>query len=244
MRELVAHRLSDIELPRPVSPATIMRMLYALGSTHDWRVTYPETAAGIAEAAGQDPLLTNESGAEITASLLVAVAFEASRLDPYSHGGGRVGLFRIRPPTYPRPEPNVLLLPRSAALVAIDLMRTSFSTCVRMPWEKRLAWFFDLGTPNTAPSGSALRRSSEVMRHGKQIFLRYFKPKFAAEAVMLQLGDGNIVEERGEDLRPAFAGAGRGREATSDGGRADAQASVPEYRAAALSSGKYLRRAS
>src|SRR5262245_31546498 len=103
-----------------------MRMLYALAPTLYWSKTFPESSDGIARAAIDDPLFPErEEGAELTACLLVAAAWAASRLHPYDHAGGRVGLFRLIPPRTlragQRMAPNLLILPRSASLVAIDL---------------------------------------------------------------------------------------------------------------------------
>lgn len=162
--------------PRAVSETVVVRILHALGAAQTWRRTYPETAAGIARAANTDPLFVDlEEGAELTACILVAAAWEASRLHPYAPGVSGVGLFRIRPPSEPRLRANLLTLPRSAAREAVRLMRTSSSVCTRMPWEERLAWYFDLGSTHLAPSTEARRRSSAVLVHAKQLFLHYFE---------------------------------------------------------------------
>ena len=152
-----------------------MRMLYALGAASPWNRTYPETAAGIARAATDDPFYPDrEDGAEITAAILIAAAYDASAFHPYAHNSGRIGLFRLKPPGFPKPSPSSLVRPRTASLFAIDLMRTSFTACVRMAWPERLAWYFDAGQGRAA-SASSIAQSIRVMTHAKKLFLRYFK---------------------------------------------------------------------
>lgn len=180
---------------RVVRTDVVVRILDGLGGALPWRSTFPEVAAAIARAATDDPILPDRAdGAELTASLLVAASWEASRFEPHDNAYGRVGLYRIRPPPFPT-MPNQLVMPRSASLVAIDLMRTSFDACVSMPWADRLAWYYDLGTDHKAPSRSALARSRRVLDHARRIFLRCFPPRAVPDESRPALDDGSVVGE-------------------------------------------------
>jgi len=107
-----------------------------------------------------------------------------------------MGLYRIpSPPT--RIRANLLALPRTASLVAIDLMRTSFTACARMPWSERLAWYFDVGTSHVAPSAEATRRSSRVLTHARDLYLRYFgdaRDSFSDPLETRSLSDGTVLD--------------------------------------------------
>jgi hypothetical protein len=107
-----------------------------------WIQTYSETADAIAEASNNDPLFAGEDGPMRTAALLLAIAYKESRFKPTAVGdhGHSYGLFQIQPQTA-NLTANVLLVPREAAPVAINLIRTSFRVCGHAGWHDRLSWY-------------------------------------------------------------------------------------------------------
>lgn len=83
-----------------------------------------EVSTAISEAANQDPLFpSKEEGCFLTAALLVLLAIQRSDVYPSKVAGKRMGLYQIEPPS-PMLNGKLLLNPRSASLIAIDLMRT------------------------------------------------------------------------------------------------------------------------
>lgn len=142
-----------------------MRAMFRLGGA-DKRTqgAYPEIAQAIARASTVDPLFPVESsGAEVTAAILVAVAWHSSRLQTYSRVGPYLGLFRLRPPIEPRVSARDLFLPRTSTLFAVDLLRWSLSTMRSAPLENRLALFRDWGRTKATPSDEGVRWSRECM---------------------------------------------------------------------------------
>src|SRR5262249_12230145 len=116
-----------------VTHAAIMSLLYTLRGAHGPARHYPEIATAFERAANTDPVIPGEHGPELTVCLLIADAWDSSRLEPYAMRGRRLGLFMIRPPISPKLPPGALTTPRTAALVAVDLMRTSVAHCARLP---------------------------------------------------------------------------------------------------------------
>jgi hypothetical protein len=122
-----------------VSASTVVQCLYAVGGPSVWSRTYPETGQAIALAANHDPLAPeHEAGAEATAALLLAWACRASRFQPNAVRGRGLGLFLIEPPTILNVPANRLTLPRTACLVAVDLLRKALESTAGGPWHERI----------------------------------------------------------------------------------------------------------
>jgi hypothetical protein len=203
-----------IAAPRPVSTSAILKIVYAVARGPGWR-EYPLIARGIADAATNDPLFPKElTGAEATAALLIAYAWDASRLLPYGRSGEHMGLYRIRPPTWPATRGDLLIDPRQASLVAVDLLRQSLERCRAMPIDHRLSWILDLGhrvgTPPTAMTRAdpiVIGRSERIMRHAIELFDRHFDGPAAISVATVQpnqrrlLGDGTVVDSEPQDTK-------------------------------------------
>jgi hypothetical protein len=135
-----------------------------------WAYSYGETSTAIADAANADPLSHDPDGAVKTAAILIALAKHESDFHPNAIGdhGASLGLFQIQPPTA-KVDGTLLLVPRTAAPVAIDLIRTSFRVCGKRPWEERLAWYA-AGGNRCADNKQALRASRDILNMAKYIF--------------------------------------------------------------------------
>jgi len=161
-----------------VSEIAVLAMLQFLGTEHYDR--YGEISRAIAEASSEDPLFPQRSdGAERTATILVSIAFYESRFHPNVIGdqGRSFGLYQIQPGTW-KIDGKVLLLPRTASNVAIDLVRKSFKACAKRPWQERLAWYAaSAGCETVHPK--VLGQSIERMLLADKLFRRFF-PEHAA----------------------------------------------------------------
>jgi len=160
-------------IAQAVSEVAILAMLNFLGSEHSDR--HGEISHAIAEASSVDPLFPQrEDGAERTASILVSIAFHESRFHPNVIGdqGKSFGLFQIQPGTW-KIDAKTLLLPRTAASVAIDLVRKSFAQCRKRPWQERLSWYAASATCETV-SPTVLGKSIERMLLADKLFRRFF----------------------------------------------------------------------
>lgn len=108
---------------------------------------FPEIATAISTASNHDPLFPHrKEGCAATAAVLVAIAWHESNFRPNAVGdnGESLGLYQIQPPTA-KIDGKLLLIPRNASYVAIDLVRTSFRQCKDKPWEERLSWYISSG---------------------------------------------------------------------------------------------------
>lgn len=152
-----------------VSPSVLIEAMYKLEPGVPWQNTFAESAEAIAEASNRDPLYTDELGGYRTAFLLVALADHESKLKPTAihPKSGAMGLFQIQPPTAhlvptgERIKGNVLLLPRSAAPIAIELIRVSDKICRAHPVEERLIWYAQGGgdcVPSRYPEVAPMSR--------------------------------------------------------------------------------------
>ena len=110
---------------------------------HTWLETYQETSEAIADAANAAPLFEGADGPMRTASVLLAIAFYESKFYPNAvdRDGHAYGIFQIEAKTVPELTANVLLVPREAAPVALNLIRTSLKICGKFPWSERLGWY-------------------------------------------------------------------------------------------------------
>lgn len=85
---------------------------------------YLEIGRAIQEAANQDPLFpSREEGCRLTAALLLVLAVKRSDMRANLVMGKHMGLYQLLPPT-PTLDGKLLLNPRTASLITIDLVRT------------------------------------------------------------------------------------------------------------------------
>jgi hypothetical protein len=131
-----------------VSAAWVMGVMNAMqpSAASPWWQSYGETATAIAAAANDHNLYPDEvEGPKLTASILLGIAFCESRFNPTAMGqkqsdGQAIGLFGIKPATAKQPA-NMLLLPLTAAPIALTLIKTSFRICNAFPWNEQLGWY-------------------------------------------------------------------------------------------------------
>lgn len=133
------------------------------------RVTYDETAEAIAMAANQNPIFPGKDGAVQTASFLLAIAYHESRFNPTAVGdhGASLGLFQIQMNTA-HVSANMLLVPREAAPIAINLIKTSKVVCGHFGWSEQLGWYCAGGNGckarGRAQSRSRVFLAGQIMR--------------------------------------------------------------------------------
>jgi len=163
-----------------IGSARVMSMLYGLEPMGPHVPNYGEISEAIATAATEDPLFPGrEDGSELTAAILVALAWHESRFHPNAVGdnGRSFGLFQIQPPTS-QTKAELLLLPRTASYIAIDLIRKSFIACQKRTWSEALSWYV---ASNGCPTHPVIvRKSMERMTTAKSVFLRFFPERGGA----------------------------------------------------------------
>jgi len=128
---------------RVVTAAMVLSLMLKLEPNGPHFNSYGEISEAIALASCNDPLFPNRpDGAERTAAILTALAWHESRFHPNIIGdqGRSFGLWQIQPPTA-KIDASLLLLPRNAAFIAIDLIRQSMMHCRARPWGERLSWY-------------------------------------------------------------------------------------------------------
>ena len=127
-----------------VTATWVLGVMNQLVPHADWKRTFPESAEAIASASNEHNLFPEEEfGAKHTASILLGLAYYESRFNPHAgmqHGGKAFGLFQIQVPTAKVPA-NLLLLPRSAADIALNLIEVSYRECKEFPWDEKLGWY-------------------------------------------------------------------------------------------------------
>jgi hypothetical protein len=130
------HSVDEPMIAEAIGQHIVLAMLRTLAPSSMYAHAFPEIAEAIATASNHDPLFPRrKDGCARTASILVAIAWHESRFHPNAVYNGSFGLYQIRPPS-PELSAKILLLPRDASYVAIDLIRTSFTR----PWGERSAW--------------------------------------------------------------------------------------------------------
>ena len=152
---------------RLVSSVDLTNLLYEVGSRSPQN---GEVATAIGDAANDDPLFpARADGAEWTAALLTAIGIKASGLHTslISIDKGAYGLFQIRVPKGYKVMANDLLLPKTAAYFAIDLVRQSILRSASRPVYERLQWFVD---PNgELPVQDSFRKGMEYMAFAEDL---------------------------------------------------------------------------
>lgn len=131
---------------------------------------YGEISEAITLAANQDPLFPEQvDGCARTAAVLLAISYHETRWNPALMGdnGKSFGLYQIQPPTA-KVSGNLLLNPRDASFIAIDLVRQSMFQCRARPWQERLSWYV---ASNGCPTHPVIvHKSVERMMTADRIF--------------------------------------------------------------------------
>ncbi len=166
---------------RPVTEAQVMKMLYTFNAPVTEIRDFGEIASSIAIASTQDPLFPEiEEGSEMTAAMLVALAWHESRFRRSAVGdqGRSLGLYQIQPTTH-RIDSKVLMLPRTASFVAIGLLKKSIRWCFlhHKPWRHMMAWYA-ASSDEGAQHPVIIQQSVKRMETAASIFLHAFgKPQ-------------------------------------------------------------------
>jgi hypothetical protein len=164
-------------LAEAISGAAVMAMLYGLDSHNPHVPKYGEISEAIATAATQDPLFPQRAdGSYWTAAILVALAYKESAFHANVIGdhGKSFGLFQIQPPTA-QVKAELLLVPRTASFIAIDLIRQSFYHCQKRGWEEKLSWYVASNGCPTHPI--IVKKSMDRMLLATKIMQRHFPEK-------------------------------------------------------------------
>lgn len=121
----------------------VVGLLTALQPAAPWQSTYEKTAEAIARAAESDPLFdVAEKGEERTATLLVALAWYESRLNPRakSKDGRSYCLYQVGKGYFPEPE-KALVDAEVCTRTAIKVLRHSLDVCRKRRPDERLAFY-------------------------------------------------------------------------------------------------------
>ena len=118
---------------QPVAYKFVIEQLYKLGATatHNIKSQFALVGTGITEAANEDPLLPHtKDGCKKTAELLLKMAWVRSGFNSTLRTGNLYGLYQI----YKNDDVNQIYLqiPKSASLIAIDLIREKFLSNLRL----------------------------------------------------------------------------------------------------------------
>jgi Transglycosylase SLT domain len=132
-------------LARPMSvPASwVMGLLAALEPSAPWSNTYEKTAEAIARVSESEPLFAvDDNGEERTASLLVAIAWYESRLNPAarSKNGPWYCLYQLDKSYLPDAQKS-LSDQEMCTRAAVKILRKSLAMCKARPLDERLAAF-------------------------------------------------------------------------------------------------------
>ena len=160
-----------------ITAAHVLKMLYFLEPQGPHVPDYGEISEAIANTSNQDPLFPQrEDGCLRTAAILVSLAWYESRFHKSVVGdqGKSFGLFQIQPPTA-KHSANMLLNPREASYIAVDLIRTSFGACRNQPWESRLSWYISSNGCPTHPV--IVKKSMSRMLTAERILKSEFPAK-------------------------------------------------------------------
>lgn len=158
-----------------VSVVSVLAMMRFLGSGSPHGPQFPEMATAIATASSHDPLFPHrKDGCERTAAILVAIAWHESHFHPNAVGdnGASLGMYQIQPPTV-QLDGKLLLLPRTASYIAIDLIRRSFQKCEGRAWDERLVWYAASGHVCTT-NRVIVEQSRTRMRTAEKVFRNAF----------------------------------------------------------------------
>lgn len=136
----------------------VVGLLAALEPTAPWSSTYEKTAEAIARVSESEPLFdVDDHGEERTATLLVAIAWYESRLDPgaRSKNGRWYCLYQLDKSYLPDAQ-KALTDPEMCTRAAVKILRKSLSMCKARPQNERLAAFMS-GRCDRGGAGSRYR---------------------------------------------------------------------------------------
>ena len=162
---------------RPVTGVQVMKLLYKFRGNDAAIRSYGEISEAIARASTEDPLFPHVAeGSEMTAAILVAVAWHESRFtrDAVGDQGKSFGLYQIQPPSG-RVNSKMLTVAREATFIAIGLIRDSIQHCLSKgrDWREALAWYAassDYGSKHPKIIGQSRTR----MMTAAELFTEFF----------------------------------------------------------------------
>jgi Transglycosylase SLT domain len=129
--------------PMSVPVSWVVGLLAALEPTAPWSTTFEKTAEAIARVSESEPLFAvDDRGEERTATLLVAIAWYESRLNPSakSKNGRYYCLYQLDRSYLPEPAKS-LSDPEMCTRAAMKILRKSLDMCKARPLDERLAAF-------------------------------------------------------------------------------------------------------
>jgi hypothetical protein len=174
---------------KPVTGSEVMKMLWSFKAPETSQRDFIEISEAIATGSTQDPLFPEiEEGSRLTAAILVALAWHESnfRRSVVGDQGRSFGLYQIQPGVH-KVEVKLLTVPRSATLIAIDLIRRSVKWCMAntRPWKHALA-FYAASSDAGARHPKIVEQSVVRMETAAKVYLVAFgKPQ--GEPVMERL---------------------------------------------------------
>jgi hypothetical protein len=133
----------------------------------------------MADAANADPLYAErEDGAARAVSILGAIAWYESgfKASAVGDGGRSFGLFQIMPSVW-KLDSRDLLSPKTAAPVALSLVKRSFRECKKQPWAHRLAWYAASSTCDPGKVHPKVLAQSALRMHLADKLFRQFFPE-------------------------------------------------------------------
>ncbi len=163
-------------------------MMYGFPSTFAAIRDYGEVGPGIARAATEDPLFpTRPEGAEATACLLVAWAWEATRFMKTAASSPSIGIYALRPP--PGASAVSATIAFEASLVAIDRMRESMLFSRQRAWHERLAPFVAECRGEKGPLPKVLEESLRVATLADSLLSQHYLTKSVSrfKALLLEV---------------------------------------------------------
>lgn len=164
-------------IARAVTGSQVIRMLYKFRANEANIRSYGEISEAIAKAATEDPLFPYvEEGSEMTAAILVSVAWHESMFNRAAVGdhGRSFGLYQIQPPTA-KVDSKLLTVARQASFIAIGLIRESIRHCLEQgrDWTEALAWYA-ASSPYGSKHPKIIKQSEKRMQTAAELFLEFF----------------------------------------------------------------------
>jgi hypothetical protein len=126
--------------PLLVSLAVVLEIVQAVGPAGPCD---EKVAEAIYEAATERPIWSDrEDGIERTVTILTSLAMHEGSKNPNASGdqGRSFGLYGIMQPVWKWPVAD-LKDPKISSVLALGLVRQSFTLCAHRPWKERLSWY-------------------------------------------------------------------------------------------------------
>lgn len=150
---------------------------------------YGEIGPAVATSATDDPLFPGSAaGAEATACMLVAWAWEATRFQKNAAPSPAMGLYALRPPRDARVRGDLLTVVRTASLVAIDRMRDGMRLTEGRAWYERIAPFVAECRGARGPTKDVVETSLRVSSLAETLLARHYLRKKGDTTGRLLLG--------------------------------------------------------